>query len=743
MLKKFLIMISLMTAFNLMGKDINQERENEVLGVKYSSYEPVNDDKYVDTNQNQNSSKKKKGTKAASDYDHLDGSNLNANINHIGFSCSGNTVASLENQGYVNCNTYNFSDSCFIFCLDKFENQTKFENYEDYETYASGLDGTNYVVQGLITDKDGNFLISAYHCGEEGNIWEVELGGSWQGLYIGETDGKCDDGLNKESIIIKYDSVNDKIKKIYKIENENGHPSHVGGLAYTFKNYPLGVTKEFLIVSNGTYLNVYYMSNQIFTLLYKQQIPIKSSYMSSSNGYLWVGFFKENDDDQPLYGYQINHHKFTNGLNQTKYMITLGIPITDTDNSIKNSYLVNKVNNTYPSENFSITVPKPNIQGVYCASTPNIETRLKFYFSASNNTAFIYQAILDYKDLNGDGVIDGLDGNGSNYEWVWETFFTPYQQIGTSLPDGGEGIVIKNNQLYMLNEGTAGYYCEKWDWPGDDPIDCKRELLKVDTLKNGTRVFNNGSITINGSGIDDFGTKVILVIAQNKMGDFYYSMGKLIRTNDYYYIVNELHSQIALKTYLSKPSETNPISYIAPFDGKPTVYIEDIKGLYIMNLPTSTNQNDSDDWTFTKLRVTMDDIYSLQSVFNIKWNFLYDLIFDDTNFEFGDNNITSTTGDKQAMYFVFNSFVEEDDPFNRRLINQGSDYFLLKEVYNKMKTCYASYGNDCLYKDIIGSNTDFYTYFENSIVCNLINSTILNSLTMGRKTPITRNSACE
>ncbi len=94
-----------MTAFNLMGKDINQERENEVSGVKYSDYEAVNDDKPIDTNQNntQNSNKKKKGTKAASDYDHLDGFNLNANINHVGFLCSGNSVASLENQGYLNC----------------------------------------------------------------------------------------------------------------------------------------------------------------------------------------------------------------------------------------------------------------------------------------------------------------------------------------------------------------------------------------------------------------------------------------------------------------------------------------------------------------------------------------------------------------------------------------------------------------------------------------------------------------
>lgn len=740
MLKKFLIMISLITAFSLLGKDINQERENEVSGVMYSDYEPVNDDKYVDINQNQNSSKKKKGTKAASDYNHLDGFNLNANINHVGFLCNGNSVASLENQGYVNCNIYFNNDNCLIYCLDKFENQTKFENYEDYETYASSLDGTNYVVQGLITDKDGNFLISAYHCGEEGNIWEFELGGSWIGLA--EEDKKCNDGLNKESIIIKYDSVNDKIKKIYKMENENGHPSHVGGLAYTFKNYGLGVIKEYLIISNGYYINIYDVSNQLFSLLYKQKLSIKSSYMSSSNGYLWVGEFGDSISDKPLHGYQINHHKFTNGLNQTKYMITLGIPITDTTDSIKNSYLIDKVNNTYPSKNFSITVPKPSIQGIYCVSNPYIETRLKFYFSASNNTAYVYQAVLDYKDLNGDGVINGTGGYGSNYgsdrEWAWETFFTPYQQIGTSLPDGGEAIVIKNNQLYMLNEGTAGYYCEKWDNVGDDPIDCKRELLKIDNLKNGTSVFNNGSITINGSGIDNFGTKVILVIAQNKMGEFYYSMGELLRTNDYYYIGDTLYSQIALKTYLLKPDFVNPFNYNRPTGGKPKVYIEDIKGLYIMNLPSATNQNDSDDWTFTKLRVTMDDIYSLQSTFNYKYNLLYDLMFDETNTEFGDN-----TNDRQGMLFVFNSFVDDEDPFNSRDINQGATYLNLKEVYNKMKTCYASYGSDCLYKDIIGSNTDFYTYFEENVVCNLLNSSILNAWRMGRRTPVKGSFICE
>jgi hypothetical protein len=421
--------------------------------------------------------------------------------------------------------------------------------------------------------------------------------------------------------------------------------SHVGGIGYHYVEKPNGSYSEYIFLQgDGTnevriYKYVYMNPSESDYLDYEKSYTTShtASVISNSHNYLWVVKYVGEET-----------------TNKTKSMTGFKI-ITNEDYS--DVFLVKK---------YEIEQPKGCIQGVYCDSDPEIEDRLKFYFAASCNISYVYQAILTTRDFNNNNIIYGTN------EYYWESYYTPYgynSGIGKKLPDGGEGITMKDDKLWMLNEGATDYYCGDPTWDEDD-IDCAREILIIDPVNfSGTHyeIFPSGSIEIFGNNLEDYGHKVAIVFAQNKQGKFYYSIGE--------FACETGHCEMFALT----PMVPNPVgrqyNYLwFPHSYKPVVYIEDIIGIYFMNLNEEGSNGNSDDFNMSNIKFTFDDNYYLQGD-NDLYSFSKQI-----STEFGDNS-----GDKDVMEFYFQfKYTGWDEGVKNFTTDMDSDVFI------NLRNCYDS-----------------------------------------------------
>jgi len=111
-----------------------------------------------------------------------------------------------------------------------------------------------------------------------------------------------------------------------------------------------------------------------------------------------------------------------------------------------------------------------------------------------------------------------------------------------------------------------------------------------------------------------------------------------------------------------------------PHSYKPVVYIEDIIGIYFMNLNEKGTSSNSDDFKMSKIKFTFDDNYYLQGDNEL------DSFSKQLSTEFGDNS-----RDKDVMEFYFQfKYNGWDEGFNNFSTDMDGDVFF------KLRACYNS-----------------------------------------------------
>lgn len=376
----------------------------------------------------------------------------------------------------------------------------------------------------------------------------------------------------------------------------------------------------------------------------------------------------------------------------------------------------------------SVYFPKPKIQGIY--PIPNSAgSRYSFYFtkSYSEYPSYTYQGTLDTNDINNDGKINGTEG----VEWKWESFFTPNGNgLYRKLSSGAEGVCELNNEIWIPNEGASAKFS---DWT-DSVTDKSRELLKINPVNNGNdKLFPAGAVLFKGNGIDsNFGTKLVLVMAQNKQGNFYYSLGKLNYYSNSYYIGEDITPSTlsGLIMYTEKPTTVNPLGWQQSLNQRASVYVEDIKGLFLMNFDNVSG--DSDDWTLTEYQILFDD--NKNTSINT-YSTPYQMIVNNENTELGDN-----IGDYKAFFTSFNTNHALNDTLTTETLYSGvksdtSCYMeTLYELYNNSNQCLLTNTFDYCFNTYIPT---YLTTNKEDIFCRLVqqNANLLND-TLERLTPI-------
>jgi hypothetical protein len=539
---------------------------------------------------------------------------------------------------------------------------------EDENKYGYLIDHNCYIPQGLTIDKDNNLLLSLYYHTGVNNCHATET----------------------NSIVIRYNPDLEKILNVYKLDTD----THAGGIAYYHKIYPFWggtIDTELIFVSeskgiaNGVSLYslfgpvIIYRKN--FSLSHPPSTlsttepnnPENSWYLWSAEYIGWDDYYPNTPPPRMMTGYKI--------IDKGMWDVSIGLDDTT----------------VFPKPNYELVQPKLDIQGVYCDSDPNEEKRLKFYFTASNNITYVYQAVLVTKDINNDGKIFGSN------EYYWESFYTPYGYGSGStlkLPDGGEGIVIRDNKLLMLNEGATEFYCNEW-YDDLEDIDCAREILVINPIQN-KKIFPSGTIEFLGDGIENFGRKLIFVIAQNKLGEFYFSNG----------LLNNCQSGSdydTCKTYLYEPTTAFPKGKQYSYASLPRVYAEDIKGIIFFNLDDSGHIGNSDDFYLYSIKVIYDKIYGING-----GNYYSDAV---SVFKyFGDDNNSSSSGDKEGFFSAFDFRYNDFEGAPIKYINHyyNEDYYQeLYYIFEDMDNCFndsTKTAGECMDLGLNSMNA----YFQNN-----------------------------
>jgi len=557
-----------------------------------------------------------------------------------------------------------------------------FDDVNDCIKYATKLKNRYYIPQGLTSftgalNTNRYLLLSAY--------------------YYDNNE------LSNHAIIIKFRLSSNKIEKIYELTTTELTDLHVGGLGFHRNwyyqwnqqlNYTILTAVDIIFLTDGTKIRAYKMtSTELTALTINNQsyldVGFSASYLSIKNGYLWVGMFYENMPDE---GSELNGYLITASTTN----ITLGLK-------------------------YELKIPKQKIQGIYSVSNPSVDKRLMFYLTTSwgNNQSYKYHAILDTKDIPESGSSKG-DEIIRDGEYKWEAVYTPFNDISSNfngLPAGAEGITKLNNITYLANEGATYRYMfiKNWTKVVEKIILIINPLYFQSPSIQTVDINNAGSIVVNGSGIDNgFGYKIILVMAQNKQGNFYYSLGEL-----------NYVSSSKLEVFVNKPITDNPIDYQASIDKKPTVYIEDVKGVYIMNLNETVGN--SDDWQITTIGINFD-----KNIFNTlnSSDYLYSEEINVTNTQLGDDS-----GDKKGYLALFNTNYSSDDQFLYQLgIYNNSNY---NDLYN----LYTTLNGYFIYFPETEAYLESETYIQNntnrfSIFCSNVKNNINNS-NLGRLTNVT------
>ncbi len=547
-----------------------------------------------------------------------------------------------------------------------------FDDVNDCIEYATKIKNRYYIPQGLTSftgalNTNRYLLLSAY--------------------YYDNNE------LSDHAVIIKFRLNSNKIEKIYKLTTTELTDLHVGGIGfhrYWYNqwnpqlNYSILTALDIIFLTDGTKIRAYKMTSTGLTALtinYQSyfQLPLtpivfNADYVSVKDGYLWVGKFYEETDLSELNGYLLT---------------------ASTTNIILNL-------------KYELRVPKQKIQGIYSVSSPSIDKRLMFYLTTSwgNNQSYKYHAILDCNDTNNDGVIQ-------NNEYKWEAVYTPFNDISSDfdgLPAGAEGITKLDNITYLANEGATYKYMFIKNWTKV----VQKIILKINPLYfqspsiQTVDINNAGSIVVNGSGIDNgLGYKLILVMAQNKQGYFYYSLGEL-----------NYVSSSKLEVFLNKPITDNPIDYQASVNQKPTVYVEDIKGVYVMNLDETVGN--SDDWQITTIDINFDK--NIFSTLNSS-DYLYSEEMNVTNTQLGDDS-----GDKKGYLALFNTTYNSDDQFLYQLgIYDSSNYYDLYTLYTTLNSYFRYFTETDAYiesETYIQNNTNRMSIFCSNVKNNINNSNL-------------------
>lgn len=298
-------------------------------------------------------------------------------------------------------------------------------------------------------------------------------------------------------------------------------------------------------------------------------------------------------------------------------------------------------------------------------------------------------------------------------------FDTDGDDVPTAIPLGGEGIVKDiNGYLWILNEGATARYCQDapdgWDWPGNDNLDCTHQLLRINPItlesaENGEAdLMQNGSITLTGSGINHLGRKVGLIIAQNKRGEVYYSLGWIFSISESGGSLFGGGGEVILKLELARPFSENPYGFIPTANGyhdfglnayRPRVWVEDIKGLVIFNL--DEERGDSDDWRLDTIDLAMDSSLNIRqhnneyvsedNEYNKKINLNYPVIF-------GDHNLDEPySGDAQFSITLFDTIygsgykeITFDGNLSTQNVNYRDIYRVLSDIREDLNNCYLS-----------------------------------------------------
>ncbi|MBN2693376.1 hypothetical protein JXR93_01815 [bacterium] len=642
-------------------------------------------------------------TKVSSDFTHLEGYNFSTNIEAIYVTVPLRLYPDMTQYDVCEYKNTVYLNKQYL-CLKKYENLSikKFKNKDDYIKYGLDIYQNRFIVQGLTTHRNSNFLVTAYYKTTDSNENE------------------------KPSIIINYDPDTDEIVKIYDLNPSDFNSQHVGGIGFHFIKYPSTQNPQisyyydmvFVSDSGSPYsIKIFRMTETALTLIKTVNVQTKPSYLSISNGYLWYGNYEEDEEDNAKYleGVKISASYFYAILN-----LSLGKGVDSSNNLIPNIFV--KTNTTF-------------LQGVYCDSNPDVDKRLNFYFVASGlylyasltNRTFVYQATLNIKDLDNNGRID------NNSEYYWESFFSPHDPRAYSkeqlLPDGGEGIVKRGDNLYMLNEGASKYYLDKWSnytqW-----VDGAREILMIDPIKKSENIyvpmFHNGSIYLQGKNLNNFGHKVVLFLAQNKKGELYYTWAEYMYRDDVHFRDVYFYK---MPTYNKYPTGFQPPHNII----HPMANVEDVKAMFIMNLDEKDEEGDSDNWNLDLINIIFDDTEFISP------QYTYDVKFDLNNPFLGNLSNGETNS---GIIISFNTVHGDSNNMETKIVASYFNMFELNRLRDMLNDCYQEYGNECLinpayYLDII-------SYFENVPLCSLLNHPYfnINNSSLGRLNNIT-SGLCE
>ncbi|MBN2695330.1 hypothetical protein JXR93_11780 [bacterium] len=579
-------------------------------------------------------------------------------------------------------------------------------NYDETDPIFSNVDNSelrndliarNYVPQGLTKDNNGNLYLAFYYGPSDSTIYD------------------------KKSIIIKLNPDTQQILAIYQVPDDDfDNDPHVGGIAYKqFKKkvyiirppYYFYIVKDILFIPDGYYLDdicnikIYEIENGGLTLIdtkmvYNESLEDKGIHpdgLGISGDYLWIAEY-ENQQSKPLMGYKI---VFNYQTSTDKLSVILG----------EETFIGNKVFSKY---HFNLKVPKSNIQGVYSDSNPNTESRLKFYFSKSGEESFSFLGTVDTKDINNDGKIDGD-------EYSWESFFSP-NGYGAfrPLPHGLEGLTEVNGKLWALNEGATNKYSH---WNNSDK---NRELLLINDKNSSPSLYPAGSIMFTGTGIDpNFGKKVVMTLAQNSKGEFYYSFGVL----NYSSMKIENSTRKGVMSFFESPNSKNPVGYQQSVDGKPVVYVEDLKGVILWNLDEPESEEDgADDWSLSKVEVAFDensynkymntcffDDYICNSL--SFYPSLYQSKYNNPNLSLGD----SSTSDYNGIIMFFNTDHNNGNKYSFKGFNSATTDGLSLYIYNSFEilTQCINRNNNSIDYCIENDLQDFFEANYNNIFCNI------------------------
>jgi hypothetical protein len=175
--------------------------------------------------------------------------------------------------------------------------------------------------------------------------------------------------------------------------------------------------------------------------------------------------------------------------------------------------------------------------------------------------------------------------------------------------------------------------------------------------------------------------------------------------------------------YLKEPSVENPIGkQTTSYRDYAKVFIEDIKGLFFMNLNDYPSTLNSDDFHMDKIILRFDDIED----FYLGVEYDEEIIVDK---EFGDTNTNLSTGDSEFLKIAFDVRLGDNDIGYLSAINNSystnSYWQPYYNIFNNLRTCYNtsntwSTQRECN-RDALDDMEDFIYYNRSGFLFSLNN----------------------